>query len=172
MRSGFFVSFALLGCVAISSSVYAQSKTDKVDRLHRFFNVEESIAHRLRVQQSRTEAAGREAVAQYLNGLPASQRAPAEVKAQETLEKYVTTSSSGASATDISKTWKAFLMERLTDEEIDTALAFFSSPTGGKFMGVKGVADSFTDSEISRHLSQTVRPAFEVLKNELQSIGK
>ena len=161
----FIVAFTL---TTLSISAIAQPKTEKIERLYRFFNVQESTEWRLRAQMARAEGVGRAAAAEALAGMSPEAKASNESKVQEALDRYLATSSAVNPSTQTH--WQAFLLEQLNDEELDAVIAFFLSPVGGKFMGAKGVADSIVDSALSRQVSETIRPAFERLQSELQAM--
>lgn len=152
-----------LGLV-LSTSSYGQSKAEKVDKLYGFFNVQESAyldAQRVKIQ---VDAAAARALAEK----SIEARAVSEPQVKAALDRFLRISE--MDTPEFGNSWKSFLNEQLTEEELDAAIAFVLSPAGKKSLGAQGIAQSMVNASIQMHFTRRIRPAFEELETELRSL--
>jgi hypothetical protein len=157
--------------VALTSITFAETREAKVDRLYQFFNIQESEEYRLKSRALRFRTSAQEAVDQALATLPNDTHATERKRVLDALSS-LNDALNNLESIPIGQVWKSFLVERLSDEDLDAAIAFFYSPSGGRFVGNKAVADSILVGHIERKFREILRPQLDQLDATLRSIQR
>lgn len=164
------IRLAFATCLLSAASFsMAETRTEKIDRLYKFFNVQELNDFQIQGVIVRAKDSAKQATDAAIASVPEDSRTEARQKAEAALTTF-NEKVSTLQTTPASSLWKAFLEQQLSDADLDNAVTFFSSPAGGRFMGVKGVADSIASTALRANSMEIIGSAIRVLEVALKSL--